>query len=178
MIKLLMKTGGIFLILLLVLSTSGFILVKTISANQPIDPSIYEQKSIALSAHMGDPAKWRVYQNQPYGYQIKHPDSWDTQENKRTSFNTVSSYEAYLGSRIKLTVAIHSSYSIPKSAPRIKIGDIDFYILTDNGGLKSAVVPKDNLYYKIDLEANNFFENSTDFRGTFYTILKNFQFTT
>ncbi|OGE09715.1 hypothetical protein A3A60_00090 [Candidatus Curtissbacteria bacterium RIFCSPLOWO2_01_FULL_42_26] len=169
--------GKIFIYLLLILSISGLILVKTIIANPPQDPDIYQQKTYALSANLGDPNKWRIYQNQLFGYQIKHPDSWETQENKRRSFNVPSSYEAYLGSKIKLTVSVHKLYEIPKSALMIKSGDHEFYIIEDKGNIKSAVTQENSLYYMIELENNGFFESSSNFRGTFYTFLKNFVFT-
>ena len=169
--------GKIFIYLLLILSISGLILVKTIMANPPQDPDIYQQKTYALSSNLGDPNKGRIYQNQLFGYQIKHPDSWETQENKRRSFNVISSYEAYLGNKIKLTVSVSKLYEIPKSALKINSSDNEFYIIEDKGNIKSALIQENNLYYLIELENNGFFESSTKFRGIFYTFLKNFTFT-
>lgn len=177
MIKLMAKTGIIFLILLLVLSTSGFILVKTISANPPPDPSAYTKTTFTLSAHIGDPFTWHTYENQNFGYKIRHPNHWTYEENNRISYNILSTYVANLNNKIKLTVSVNNAYNIPKNAPTLTINNIDFYLITDGNHAKSAVCAKDNFFYKIDLEENNFFENSTDYRSTFYTILKNFQFT-
>ncbi len=168
--------GSVFLPLLLILSISGFILVKSIVANQS-DIVPQEEQNYTLSAYMGNPNDWTTYQNQNLGYTIKHPQAWKVQTNARRSLNTIDSYEASLGPKVKLTITVNKFILIPKSAKILQLGSNQFHLLEDKGNYKSAVLEKDQLYYQVELEQDGFFENSKQFRNAFNIFLLKFQLT-
>lgn len=167
--------GSVFLPLLLVLSVSGFVLVKSIVANQS-DVTSLENQKYTLSAYMGSPSDWITYQNQNLGYTIKNPQDWKAQTNAKRSSNVIDSYEAFLGPKIKLTVTVNKFIQIPKSAKILQLGPNQFSLLEDNGRYKSVAIGKNQLYYLIELEQDDFFENSKQFRNAFNFFLFNFRF--
>lgn len=167
--------GSVFLPLLLLLSISGFVLVKNIIANQS-NVIILEEQKYTLSAFMGSPNDWTTYQDKNLGYSIKHPQEWRGQANARKSTNTIASYEAFLGPKIKLTTTVNKFILIPKSAKLLQLGPNQFSLLEDNGRYKSVVIEKNQLYYLIELDQDDFFENSKQFRNAFNIFLLKFRF--
>lgn len=178
-----LKLGAIFLPLLLALSASGFILVKVIANDQQEVVAANQDRlntasfRFTLSQYMGEPKSWFTYKNGTYKYQIKHPETWEREENLTTGTNILASYRTFLGTKIELNVTVKNYYPQDANAPIIKIGDNKFSILKDDKQLKLALIQKDKRYYLIQLTENSFFGDGTEFKGAFFQILKTFDFT-
>ncbi len=172
--------GSVFIPLLLVLSLSGFILVKTVAKSQDsIALADYElAQSHSLSDHVDPPEKWVIYSNSAYKYEIRYPGQWEFTKKDQRSINRLSSFEANLGSKVKLTSSVDTFFEIPKVATSTNIGQYNFHIWQDSAQKMSAATQNDQFYYVIDVYQNGFFKNRTEFLNFFIQILKNFKFTT
>ena len=164
-------------------SLSGFVLIKAVVNNQNNVRAAAEEgynpltTRYALSAYMGEPQTWYTYKNQKYHFTIKHPITWIAPQKTQTTLpNALDKYQVFLGDKINLQATVYKTYSIPDTSKKIKLGSSTFYLVEDKPNLKSAVVEKNKLFYKIELAEHNFFSNAGEFRSGFYLILKNFEF--
>ena len=178
-----LKSGFVLLPMLLLLSVSGFLLVKTLAQDQQkvsaaindsLDPGSYRY---TLSEQMGSANTWKTYQNKRFNFSIKHPDPWQTQQNTRLVSPSIANYEAFLGAKITLAVTVNKSYDIAEKAKKLELENATFYWIEDKPNQKSVVTQKDNYYYVIELSQEDFFGANTEFRTTFVKILKTFTFT-
>lgn len=177
------KSGFVLLPLLLVLSTSGLLLVKTLAADQQkvtaalsdrIDPGSY---SYTLSEQLGSASAWETYQNKRFNFSIQHPSPWQTRQNARRLPGVIASYEAFLGAKIILAVTVNKSYDIAEKAKKLELENATFYWIEDKPNQKSALTQKGGYYYKIEMAQEDFFGANTEFRTIFIKILKTFTFT-
>lgn len=172
--------GSVFIPLLLVLSISGLILIKTIVKNrESIALADYDlAQSHTLSNHVDPPEKWVIYTSSAYKYEIRYPPQWEFVKNDKTSINRLSSFEASLGPKIKLTTSVNTFYEIPKVAVSKNIGQYNFQIWQDSANNMSAVIQADQYYYLVDVYQSGFFKNRAEFLTFFIRILESFKFTT
>lgn len=183
-----LKSGSIFLPLLLVLSLSGLFLIKNVAVKSfadyqsDISQSVYNKFDInssgyKLSDFMGDPSTWQFYASDRYFYKVKYPKSWKIDSNIKNSQENLDSFEAYLNNKVKLSVNVVKTLHIPKSINKSKFGENSFYFYEDADFRKSAAIQLNNLYYQIQLTQDNYFGIPQEFKAAFFQILKNFEFT-
>ena len=81
-----LKSGFVLLPLLLLLSFSGFFLVKTLASDQEkvtaavddrLNPESYRY---TLSQHLTNVNTWQTYQNKQFNFTLRHPGQWQTQQ--------------------------------------------------------------------------------------------------
>lgn len=182
-----LRDGAIFLPLLLVLSLSGFVLVKAVASKSiedyqaGVDVALSdrfntESGRYSLANFIGEPATWTIYSNATYGYQFAHPTTWQEVKSPNYLNSGLPQYIVSFSDKATLRSKVVKNFDILGNAKKIKIKDIVFYIYEDTPNLKAAVVDRNKLYYIIELENQNFFSGETQFRGAFYQILKTFKF--
>lgn len=173
-----LKSGKIPLKLLLLLSLSGFLLVKTISDYQSKVTNAlaarYDNLSFPLSQHIGPPDTWQTYKSRLYNYEIRYPKVW--KEPKGIDKLTKSDFQVQLAGKVKLQVDILKTFKIPETAKKLHFGQNVFYQVENAHNKKSAVTASNFLNYQITLTAENYFESSQEFETTFFKVLKNFNF--
>lgn len=172
------KSGAIPLKLLLLLSLSGFLLVKTISDYQSKVTNAlaarYDNQHFSLSQHIGAVNTWQTYSSKIYNYTIKYPAVWH--EPKGISKFIKSDFEVQLSNKVKLEVTVLKTFKIPQTAKKLQFGQNVFYRVENTHNKKSAVTASNFLNYQITLTAENYFESSQEFESTFLKVLKNFNF--
>lgn len=183
-----LKSGSVFLSLLLALSLSGLFLVKNVAVKSfadyqsDISQSVYNRFDInspgyKLSAFMGDPSSWQLYTSDRYLYKIKYPTVWKTDLNIQKTQEALNNFTASLDDKVKLSVNVVNTLHIPDSINKSKFGENSFYFYEDGTFRKSAAVQHNNLYYQIQLTQDNYFGTPQEFKAVFFQILKNFRFT-
>ncbi len=184
--KLGFKSGTLFLPLLFVLSLSGLFLVKTITVKsfegyQEEVSANFDKKydlsstKYALSNFIGTPDTWKEYGNKDFGYTFKYSQPWNIDPTLNRDSER-SQIQITFADKIKLLIVAKKDANIPSSANKLKINDVDFYMLDDTITDKVALAKHNKFYYEISFKQNNFFASNTDFRSTFYQILRNFKF--
>lgn len=181
------KAGYTLFVLLLLFSTAGFFLVRAIAIRSFTDSQIKVEAALedrfnpyssryALSRFMGDNTSWTTYTSDDYNYQIKHPNVWNKVEGELAP-GIANRYRVALADNVSLTVNVQTTFVMSKSAPKLKMENVKFSFYQDKPNSKSAVVKKDNLFYIIQLKQSGYFGTESEFKGTFYNILKTFEFT-
>ena len=183
-----LKSGSIFLPLLLALSLSGLFLVKNVavksfaayqgevsrSVDSQFDPN---SPRYSLSDFMGEVSTWQLYTSDRFFYKIKYPTSWKTDLNIQKTQETLNNFTASLDNKVKLTINVTKTLHIPASISKSKFGENSFYFYEDGALRKSAATQNNNLYYQIQLTQDNYFGSPQEFKAAFFQILKNFRFT-
>ncbi|OGE00238.1 hypothetical protein A3J17_03820 [Candidatus Curtissbacteria bacterium RIFCSPLOWO2_02_FULL_40_11] len=178
--------GSIILILLLILAISGLIFVKSIVSNTfkeaqtGVEAGIQDRfdpfsSKYSLSHHMGAIETWITFTNERYKYKITHPRFWNRLESRNYP-GAEDLYEAALSSNVKLSLTVQKIFVEPKETAKIKTLEGTFTIFADSLETKAAFIKKNNLYYIIRIQQNNYFGSDQEFLGTFYNILKRFEF--
>lgn len=178
------KKGSIVIPLLLLLIASGFVLVKALkntftNKQLGIEAGLEnrfnpDSTRYSLSKYMGNPSEWQTYKSTSFNYQFRHPNIWIKTDKKLPA--TLEYHEVGLSDSIKLSVSTQNTFTENNKSEKINSRGITFYILQNDEKTKSAYVKKDDLYYIIRLNQNNYFGSESEFKGTFYQILKNFEF--
>ncbi len=180
--------GSIVLPLLLVLAISGFILVKNVATRSFAESQAKVEENIQdrynpfstryltpPSAHMDKVDSWNTYENKALFYKIKHPNVWPRVE-KPIPPGSSDYFEVALSDKVSYSVTVQSTFVIGENTPKIKSKSGDFYFYQDEQNAKSAVSKKNGYYYIIRLKEDRYFKDETEFKGTFYQLLKNFEF--
>ena len=183
-----LQRGSLFLPLLLILSLAGLVLVKTVAVKSftgyqsevtgAIDDR-YDAKltRYTLSEFIGPINTWDTYTDKNYGYSIKYPKVWvNTLQTENPKESALAIFEAALGDKIKLQVNVKNSFDISKYTNKIKAGDKDFYLHENTRQQKAAVTQHKKLFYEIILNDKNYFADELEFKGAFFQILRNFEF--
>lgn len=172
------KSGAIPLKLLLLLSLSGFLLVKTISDYQSKVTNAlaarYDNQHFSLSQHIGAVNTWQTYKSRLYNYEIRYPKVW--KEPKGIDKLTKSDFQVQFAGKVKLQVDILKTFKITENTKTLQIGKNVFHQVENAHNKKSAVTASNFLNYQITLTAENYFESSQEFESTFLKVLKNFNF--
>ncbi len=180
------KAGNVILPLLLVLTIAGFFLVKAIvnrtftEAQTEVEAGVQDRldpfsSKYSLSRQMGSIDTWITFTNQRFNYKITHPRYWNKLESREYP-GAEDLYEAVLSSSVKLSVIIQQNFTEAKEAEKIKTPEGEFKFFENTPQTKAAYIKKNDFYYIIRLQENNYFGSETEFRGTFFNVLKRFEF--
>ena len=124
---------------------------------------------------MGSIDTWITFTNQRFNYKITHPRYWNKLESKDYP-GAEDLYEAALSSSVKLSVIVQKNFVDPKKAEKIKTLENEFKFFDNATDSKAAYIKKNKLYYIIRLQESNYFGSETEFRGTFFNVIKRFEF--
>jgi len=180
------KAGNIVLPLLIVLTIAGFFLVKALvnrtftEAQTEVEAGVHDRldpfsSKYSLSRQMGSIDTWITFTNQRFNYKVTHPRYWNKLESREYP-GAEDLYEAALASNVKLSVVVQENFTEVKKAEKIKTLEGEFVFFENATDSKAAYIKKNKLYYIIRLQENNYFGTETEFRGTFFNILKRFEF--
>ena len=180
------KAGNIILPLLLVLTIAGFFFVKAVvrrtftEAQTEVEAGVQDRldpfsSKYSLSRQMGAIDTWITFTNQRFNYKITHPRYWNKLESREYP-GAEDLYEAALSSDVKLSVIVQKNFVEAKEAEKIKTLEGTFIFFENAADSKAAYIKKNKLYYIIRLQENDYFGSETEFRGTFFNILKRFGF--
>jgi len=172
--------------LLLVLTIAGFFLVKSLvnktftDAQAEVEAGVQDRfnpfsSKYSLSRQMGTIDTWITFTNQRFNYKITHSRYWNKLKS-RDYAGAEDLYEAALSSDIKLSVTVQKNFVEAKKVEKIKTLEGEFKFFENEPETKAAYIKKNGVYYIIRLQQNNYFGNETEFRGTFFNILKRFEF--
>ena len=179
--------GSLFLPLLLILSFSGLILVKAVAVKSfegyqsevtnNFDKRFeLESTKYVLSNFIGESKSWKVFENPEYNYQMKYPQSWTISPNSQNDSGFLNWVKITFTDKIDLTVNVKKNSDYQSSWQTVKINENEFYLHKTDKNVYTSEVKHNKLYYEITLSENSFFANEKDFKNTFITILKNFEF--
>ena len=180
------KAGNIVLPLLIVLTIAGFFLVKALvnrtftEAQTEVEAGVHDRldpfsSKYSLSRQMGAIDTWITFTNQRFNYKITHPRYWNKLESREYP-GAEDLYEAALSSDVKLSVIVQKNFVEAKEAEKIKTLEGTFIFFENAADSKAAYIKKNKLYYIIRLQENDYFGSETEFRGTFFNVLKRFEF--
>jgi len=179
--------GSLFLPLLLILSFSGLLLVKAVAVKsfegyQSGVTNNFDKRfelsstKYALSNFIGESESWKVFVNSQYNYQMKYPRSWIITPNSQNETGFLNRVKITFANKIDLTVNVKKNSDFQKSWQKVTINDNEFYLHKTDKNVYTSEVEHNKLYYEITLSENSFFANERDFKNTFLSILKNFEF--
>lgn len=170
----------IILIVLLFLSFCALGLAKYLSDSQTsVEAAIgsrYEgYNEYPLSTKMNSPDKWTTFASPTYKFNVSYPPQWIEKSNEKTP-DSQDTFKFFLSTRISLVINIKSHpENLQDSEPSI-FGNNQFYVYLDSDKTKGAYARKNNLYYFVELNQSNYFGAPEEFKGTFFQILKRFEF--
>ena len=178
------KTGSIVLPLLLVLTIAGFFLVKSVVSRTFADAQAEVELGVedrfnpfsskySLSRQMGAIDTWITFTNERFNYKISHPRFWNKLKTREYP-GAQDLYEAALSSSVKISVVVQDKFVEPKETEKINTLEGKFALFENSPEIKGAYIKHNNLYYIIRLEESGYFGSETEFRRTFYNIIKPF----
>lgn len=175
------KKGNIVIPLVMLLGMSFCVLFlsrffSSSQANVGIALDSRYTNSVSLSRKMDPPAEWETYTNTKYHFTVKYPKQWPASTNKSDKEHLFL-WERFLSNKVKLQVEVKTKFVIPPTSNLLKLAKNDFHFYFDDEAAKSAVVERGGYFYIITFTEQNYFSSQEEFRGTFYQILKTFQFT-
>lgn len=165
------------LVIILFVALSVLGLSKFLSSSQAnVETAIGSRYQTSLASKMDAPKDWVSVENKNYQYNLFYPKQWVgalTENNK----NGVKHYVArHLSNKVSLKLSIYEDYNISQNIKPAKFDKNEFYLTRDEENILTAVAKNNDLFYEIELKEDTYFAESLNFKGTFFHILKKFQF--
>ena len=129
----------------------------------------------SLSHQMGDIDTWITFANQRFNYKITHPRYWNKLQSKEYP-GAEDLYEAALSSRVKISVIVQKNFTEAKKAEKFKTLEGEFVFFENTPETKAAYIKNNDFYYIISLQESDYFGSESEFKGTFFNVIKRFEF--